>query len=105
MRFLAIYEAGGRIEPILIGGTQISGKDPLTDLSLKGYSPYEPGLKQFIERAIKWIELKYTPNNEKKIALIYCDNMHDENMVTGYGLNVPVTIANILKALLMKDTI
>ena len=98
--FLAIYEAGGRIEPVLIGGTQISGKDPLTGLSLKDYSPYEPGLKQFIERVTKWIELKYKPNNEKKIAIIYYDSTHDEKMVTGYGLNVPASISNILKALL-----
>ncbi|MEM4524741.1 MAG: cobaltochelatase subunit CobN [Methanothermobacter sp.] len=100
--FLAIYEAGGRIEPILIGGTQILGKDPDTGLSLKEYSPYEPGLNQLIDRVCKWIELKYKPNNEKRVALIYYDSTHDEKMLTGYGLNVPASIANVLQALL-KD--
>lgn len=100
MAFLAIYEAGGRIEPILVGGTRILGKDPETNLALKEYSPYEPGLNQLIERVTRWIELKYKPNNEKKVALIYYDSTHDEKMITGYGLNVPASIANILKALL-----
>ena len=98
--FLAIYEAGGRIEPVLIGGTRILGEDPATGLALKEYAPYEPGLDQFIERVTKWMELKYKPNSEKKIAVVYYDNTHDEKMVTGYGLNVPASIANILKALL-----
>jgi len=95
-------ETEGRIEPILIGGSEISSSDPLTGAIVKKFTPYHPGVKQLAERAIAWANLRKKANSEKKIALVYIDNTHDETMPSAAGLNLPSSLANILNRLLME---
>ncbi|WP_370005595.1 cobaltochelatase subunit CobN [Methanothermobacter sp. KEPCO 2] len=95
-------ETEGRIEPILIGGSKVSSADPLTGAIVKTFTPYEPGVRQLAERAISWANLRRKPNNEKKIALVYIDNTHDETMPSAAGLNLPSSLANILNRLLTE---
>ncbi|MDI6701479.1 cobaltochelatase subunit CobN [Methanothermobacter wolfeii] len=95
-------ETEGRIEPILIGGSSIDFTDPITGAVVKTFAPYEPGVRQLVERAIAWANLKRKQNDEKRIALVYIDNTHDETMPTAAGLNLPSSIANILNMLLVE---
>lgn len=43
--------------------------------------------------------MKRLANADKKVALIYFDNTHDESMPVGGSLNIEASLNNILKAL------
>ncbi|MCK9151180.1 cobaltochelatase subunit CobN [Methanobacterium alcaliphilum] len=92
-------EINGRIEPVLIGGSKSIGVDPITGADVKIFVPYQPGIDQLADRAYAWGVLKHTLNSDKKLALIYFDNTHDEGMPVGGSLNIEASLANILKAL------
>jgi cobaltochelatase CobN len=92
-------EINGRIEPILIGGSKSIGIDPTTGADIKIFVPYQPGIDQLADRAVSWGSLKHKLNADKKLALIYFDNTHDEGMPTGGSLNIEASLTNILKAL------
>jgi len=95
-------EIGGRIEPILFGGSKSVGTDPITGADIKMFYPYMPGLNQLADRAYAWASLKHKLNSDKKLALIYFDNTHDEGMPVGGGLNIEASLTNILKALAIE---
>lgn len=92
-------EIGGRIEPILIGGSKTVGVDPVTGADIKMFYPYLPGIDQLADRAYAWGVLKHKLNSDKKLALIYFDNTHDEGMPTGGSLNIEASLTNIVKTL------
>jgi len=92
-------EIGGRIEPILIGGSKSVGVDPVTGADIKMFYPYQPGIDQLADRAYAWGSLKNKLNSEKKLALIYFDNTHDEGMPTGGSLNIEASLTNIVKTM------
>jgi len=92
-------EINGRSQPVLIGGSKSIGTDPTTGADIKIFVPYQPGIDQLADRAVSWGILKHKLNADKKLALIYFDNTHDEGMPTGGSLNIEASLANILKAL------
>jgi cobaltochelatase CobN len=92
-------EIDGRIEPILIGGNQITGIDSETGAIIKIFAPYMPGIEQLAGRAVSWANLNVKINPTKKLALVYFDNTHDEGMPVGGGLNLAESVTNILIAL------
>ncbi|MDP3485005.1 MAG: cobaltochelatase subunit CobN, partial [Methanobacteriaceae archaeon] len=92
-------EINGRSQPVLIGGSKSIGTDPTTGADIKIFVPYQPGIDQLADRAFSWGSLKHKLNADKKLALIYFDNTHDERMPTGGSLNIEASLANILKAL------
>ncbi|WP_424356031.1 cobaltochelatase subunit CobN [Methanobacterium sp. MBAC-LM] len=92
-------EINGRSQPVLIGGSMSIGIDPDTGADIKVFTPYQPGIDQLADRAVAWGNLKHKLNQDKKLALIYFDNTHDEGMPVGGSLNIEASLANILKAL------
>jgi len=92
-------ELQGFIIPILIGGPKDLGTDPSTGAPLLENEPYQPGIEQLADQAIARANLRHKANSDKKIALVYVDSPHDENIPVAAGLNLPASIANILRAL------
>ncbi|MCK9151179.1 cobaltochelatase subunit CobN [Methanobacterium alcaliphilum] len=95
-------EIAGRVGNVLVGGLNITSVDPVTGMEIKLFTPYEPGLNQLCDMTIAWANLKTKNNADKKLALVYIDNTHDETMPSAAGLNLPESISNILNAL--KDS-
>ncbi|BAZ98292.1 MULTISPECIES: cobaltochelatase subunit CobN [Methanothermobacter] len=97
--WLSMFEMQGRIEPILIGGSRISGPDPLTGVTIKEYVAYEPGIDQLVNRTLAWVNLRKKANSDKKLAMVYFDSTHDEGMPATNGLNLYRSLSNILLAM------
>lgn len=97
--WLCIFEVQGRIEPILIGGDIITNIDENTGYPEKKYMPYEFGIKQLVDRVTAWINLRKKNNSDKKIAIVYFDNTHDEKMPVTNGLNLYKSLANLLNSM------
>lgn len=96
--WVVLAETQGRVEPIMIGGRTVV-YDPVTDVNLLVFKPYQPGIDQLVGRTLAWANLKHENNSTKNIALIYMDNTHDEKMPVAYGLNLPESIVNIIQAM------
>ncbi|MBU4536025.1 MAG: cobaltochelatase subunit CobN [Euryarchaeota archaeon] len=63
------------------------------------YKPIERQINWLVDLSISWINLRYTPNSEKKAAIIY---WHGPGKAEGAGaghLDVYASLANILEAL------
>ena len=64
---IALPELEGNIEPIFIGGTS---RDNEYDMR----KPVESRCKKLAERAMKWVDLRRKPNEEKKVVFILNNN-------------------------------
>ncbi|MCC7551873.1 MAG: cobaltochelatase subunit CobN [Methanobacterium sp.] len=92
-------ELAGRVGNVLVGGMEVAAVDEATGMEIKLFTPYQPGVNQLCNMAIAWANLKNEANSQKKVALVYCDNTHDETMPIAAGLNLPESLSNILEAL------
>ena len=70
---LALPEFQGVIEPIIIGAIERSF-DKESQVILEKYKSIEDRIEKFILRVKKWIELKQTPVEKRKVAFILHNN-------------------------------
>lgn len=96
---IAQPELEGRIEPIMIGGAKDGYIDEETGILINDYVPLESGIKQLSERVQKWVELRNTPNENKKIAILYYNHAGGKDGVGASYLNVEKSIYEILNSL------
>lgn len=88
---VALQEMEGLIEPIVIGGTVI---DEITNAQIK--VPI-PGRAEYVaDRALKWTELKYLDNSQKRIALIYYSYPPGKSEIGASYMDVPQTLEVLL---------
>ncbi|WP_394295005.1 cobaltochelatase subunit CobN [Methanobacterium formicicum] len=96
---VAFPEMEGRIEPIMLGGVVSAETDPYTGISVKRYIPLTDRVERVANRVFNWTQLQTLPDAEKKIAIIYYNLSGGKDGVEASYLNVPASIAEILKAL------
>jgi len=96
---IAQPELEGRIEPIMIGGAKDGYIDEETGILINDYVPLESGIEQLSDRVQKWVELRNTPNNAKKIAILYYNHAGGKDGVGASYLNFEQSIYEILMAL------
>ena len=70
---VAMPEFQGMIEPIIIGAIERSF-DKESGVTLEKYKPVKERIEKFVFRVKKWIELKKTPPENRKIAFILHNN-------------------------------
>lgn len=92
---IAILEAQGIIEPTFIGGKS-TYIDPETGAAIVGYIPQEANIERMTERIKNWTLLKYMPNSEKLIALIYYNYPPGKNNIGASYLDTIASIYNLL---------
>jgi len=89
-------EVDGAIEPVFIAGVR---KD---EYGSKIQEPFEPHVKYIAKRIKKWIELRRTPPQERRIAIVLnnppCRGV-EASIGVGLGLDVPETIVRLLHKL------
>lgn len=89
-------EVDGLIEPVYIAGSKIS------DEGVKAFEPYLEHAKYIVRRVKKWIEIKRKRPEERRIAIVLinppCKGL-EASIAVGFGLDVPESIARLLKML------
>ncbi|WP_459201742.1 cobaltochelatase subunit CobN [Methanococcus sp. CF] len=96
---IAQPELEGRIEPMMIGGVKNGYVDEETGIMINSYVPLESGIEQLSDRVQKWVELRTTPNEDKKIAILYYNHAGGKDGVGASYLNVEQSIYEILTAM------
>jgi len=92
-------EMEGRIEPVMMGGVTSNETDPYTGINIQRYTPLQDRIERITNRVLNWTQLQTLSNSEKKVALIYYNLHGGKDGVGASYLNVPESIAEILKAL------
>ncbi len=97
---IAIPETQGIIEPIFVATTE-KELDPVTGAELIHYKAIPDRIDKLTERVKNWVKLnlKYTNNEDKKIALIYYNYPPGKQNIGASYLAVPDSIIEILNML------
>jgi cobaltochelatase CobN len=89
-------EVDGLIEPVYLAGSKLS------DDGIKTFEPYREHARYLARRIKKWTELRKKKAEERKIAIVLinppCKEL-EASIGVGFGLDVPESIARLLKKL------
>ncbi|MDI9624493.1 MAG: cobaltochelatase subunit CobN [Methanothermobacter sp.] len=96
---IALKETQGQIAPIIVATTETI-TCPDTGLALSLTKPIEERGARLAETVKNWIKLRYLPNSQKKVALIYYNYPPGkQNIASADSLNGPESILTILNLL------
>lgn len=92
---VAIGEAQGIIESTFCAGVTHS-LTPITGAERSGYEPHIKNIDLFTDRVVKWVDLQYTNNSQKKISLVYYNYPPGKQNIGSSYLDSIKSIFNIL---------
>ena len=95
---ITIAETQGIIDATFIGG-QSSYISNLTGARIVTYIPHERNIDLLTDRIDSWVDLKYTPNKDKLISIIYYNYPPGKQNIGSSYLDTITSIYNILKTL------
>lgn len=95
---ITIAESQGIIDATFIGG-QASYISNLTGARIVTYIPYERNVDLLTDRIDSWVDLKYTPNKDKLLSIIYYNYPPGKQNIGSSYLDTIKSIYNILKTL------
>jgi cobaltochelatase CobN len=99
---VAMPELDGRIEPVLIGGTETLDTDEETGATIKKNVAIPDRIERAAGRAANWAKLHKMENKDKKVAILYYNTDGGKDGLGCTTLNVPRSLAGVLNA--MKNT-
>lgn len=97
---VALPEFDGALITWPVAGREITEIDPLTGAGIAKYLPIPERVAKLVAYGIRWAKLKYIPNEDKKVAIIF-HNYPPRNDTIGsaFGLDSAASVWNILKTL------
>ncbi|WP_405295648.1 cobaltochelatase subunit CobN [Methanobrevibacter sp.] len=95
---ITIAETQGIVDATFIGG-QSSYISNLTGARIVTYIPYERNVDLLTDRIDSWVDLKYTPNSDKLISIIYYNYPPGKQNIGSSYLDTITSIYNMLKTL------
>ena len=95
---ITIAETQGIIDATFVGG-QSSYISSLTGARIVTYIPYERNIDLLTDRIDSWVDLKYTPNMDKLISIIYYNYPPGKQNIGSSYLDTITSIYNILETL------
>jgi len=87
---VGLPEMDGIIDPIVVAGKNVSDSE---------YQPIDEQINWTANRAIGWAHLNSTPNEDKRIAMIYYNHGGGKDNLGACYVNVPPSLRNILNAM------
>jgi cobaltochelatase CobN len=99
-RCIALPEFDGDLITVPIAAMEFSETDAATGAKIIKFQPIPERVNKLVRLSIKWAKLRYTPNKEKRVAIIL-HNYPPRNDTIGhaFGLDTPASVLNILKRL------
>ena len=91
-------ELSGLIEPIVVGGKRIFF-DEKTGVKITERVPVNERIKKLVKRVKSWLRLKYLPNSQKRIAIIYYNHHTGKQNLGASYLDLFESLKELLGAL------
>lgn len=95
---IAMPEFDGNLISVPVAFNDIAFIDSLTGAKITKYTSETERISKLVRLSLNWTKLKYTPNSQKKVAVIF-HNYPPRNysIGTAFGLDSPESVINILK--------
>lgn len=99
-RCIALPEFDGDLITVPVAAMEFSETDQATGAKIIKFQPIPERVRKLVRLSLKWAKLRYTPNKEKRVAIIL-HNYPPRNDTIGhaFGLDTPASVLNILKQL------
>ncbi len=95
---VAMPEFDGFIITVPVAAKQISGTDPASGIEKETLKPIPERIDKLARLSLKWAKLKYIPNPERKIAVIFHNYPpRNDNIGCAAGLDSAVSAVNLLE--------
>ncbi|MBW4576047.1 MAG: cobaltochelatase subunit CobN [Aphanothece sp. CMT-3BRIN-NPC111] len=97
---VALPEVDGRIISRAVSFKAVQTRNPQLETDVVVYEPVRDRLEFVADLAANWVQLRQTPPQERRIALILANYpSRDGRLANGVGLDTPASCIEILKAL------
>ncbi len=97
---VALPEVDGRIITRAVSFKAVKTQSQLLQTDIVTYEPVASRIEFVADLAASWVKLRYTPPQNRKIALILANYPNrDGRLANGVGLDTPASCIEILKAL------
>ncbi len=101
---IALPEMDGRVITRAVSFKQIVRRSERTQTDIIEYRLHDDRAQFVIEMAQRYIQLRTTPNSQKRIALILANYpTRDGRIGNGVGLDTPASVINILRQMVVDD--
>jgi cobaltochelatase CobN len=99
-RCIVLPEFDGDLITVPVAAMEFAETDPATGAKIIKFQPIPERVNKLVRLSLKWAKLRHIPSREKKVAIIL-HNYPPRNDTIGhaFGLDVPASVLNILKAL------
>ncbi|HOT07404.1 MAG TPA: cobaltochelatase subunit CobN [Methanotrichaceae archaeon] len=97
---IAMPEFDGMLITVPVAARQRTDTDPLTGASMIRFEPLAERIAKIVRLSLNWAALRHIPNSQKKVAIIFHNYPpRDDRIGTAFGLDSPVSVLNIMKAM------
>lgn len=97
---VAMPEFDGMLIAVPVATKKVTEIDPLTGARILRYEPITERVSKAIRLARNWALLRFIPNSEKRVAIIFHNYPpRNDNIGGAFGLDSPVSVWNILRDL------
>ncbi|AIS52811.1 cobaltochelatase CobN [Thermoanaerobacter kivui] len=94
---MALPEFDGDIITVPIATREELERDPLTGAVVTKYVPIKDRIKKVASLSLNWAKLKYKPNCDKKVAIIFHNYPpRNDRIGCAFGLDSPVSVHKLL---------
>ncbi|MEG3225037.1 MAG: hypothetical protein BME94_05820 [Methanobacteriales archaeon Met13] len=92
-------ERDGMFDPIVISTKESDPKYDHLPFKVEFYKPIDRQVNWIVDRTIAWINLRYTPNPEKKVAIMYWHKPGKDRGAGAGHIDVYASLPKLLEAL------
>ena len=96
---IAMPELQGVSQPLVVSAMAPATIDPRTGLALALPTPIEAQVALLGRRVERWLTLQDTPENERRVAIVYYNHPPGRHNIGADNLNVPASLLGILERL------
>lgn len=97
---VAMPEFDGNLITLPVAFKKETHIDSLTGAKIIKSEPHQERIKRLVNLSLNWARLRYIPNSEKRIAIIFHNYPpRNDNIGSAFGLDSPASVWNILKEL------
>lgn len=97
---IAMPEFDGMLITVPVAARERTDIDPLTGARIIRFEPLPERIAKIVRLSLNWARLRHIPNFQKKVAIIFHNYPpRDDRIGTAFGLDSPVSVLNIMKAM------
>ncbi|MEM6652010.1 MAG: cobaltochelatase subunit CobN [Pseudomonadota bacterium] len=96
---VSMPELVGASQPIIVAAAAPARIDPVSGIEIRVTQPIDAEVQSLVRRHLSWLDLQTTPNQDKRLAIIYYNHPPGRHNIGADNLDVPASLMEILQRL------